>query len=71
MTFIAIHIIVCAMTIWIYLHRSEFDRSELAITLINIALIHLLLVSIYLWYFNVHNVGFRYFEQGQRYYNLF
>lgn len=71
MIFIAIHIIVCAMTLWLFLNRHQYGRGEIAGVAVPLMLIHVLLLTIYFWYFDVHDVGFRYFEQGQRYYNLF
>lgn len=71
MFFIGIHVVLCAITLWFYLHRYMFEKNEFWWNLIIILGIHILLLSIYFWYFHVHDDGYRLFKSLKRVYDLF
>ena len=62
MIFIVVHIIVCAITLWLFLNRHQYGRGEIGGVAVTLILIHVLLLSIYFWYFHVHDDGYRFYR---------
>ena len=62
MLFIGVHIVLVAITLWLYLHRHMFSRGEYWPNMFIVILIHILLFSIYFWYFHVHDDGYKFYR---------
>ena len=62
MIFIGVHVLVLAITLWLVLHRYLFNKNEYWFYVMYIFGIHILLCSIYFWYFHMHDDGYRFYK---------